>query len=184
MSGLNSVHSDIAIRDPFRHLRGLFLAAVVVVACTDTAHAEPNLQPALNPAVTQATIGETICVKGWTKHVRAGSWHARRLKLRFLGIVGLDADYRRGYQLDHVVPLTLGGDPRAEANFALQPIDQAYRKDRLERKLGCLVCTGQLSLDDAQRAIGGDWGAAYHSYSTVKCRRPGRRGTTEAAVSP
>jgi len=161
---------------------GLALAAFSFLIWS--AQAEPSLRPALNPAVTQETIASTICVPGWTKTVRAGSGHARRLKMRLLGVIGREEADRAGYQLDHVVPLTLGGDPHAEANTMLQPIAAAYRKDRLERKLGCLVCTGQLSLDDAQRAIAHDWGAAYHTYASLKCRRPGRRGTTEAAVSP
>ena len=53
----------------------------------------------------------------------------------------------------HVIPLALGGHPRKLDNPELQPWDEAMRKDRIEVKLHCLVCSGQVSLTDAQREI-------------------------------
>jgi hypothetical protein len=43
------------------------------------------------------------------------------------------------------------------------------RKERIEAKLQCLVCAGQVALADAQREIVEDWQAAYHRYARVKC---------------
>lgn len=34
--------------------------------------------------------------------------------------------------------------------------------DRLEVKMQCLVCVGQVTLEEAQQAIYSDWQAAYH----------------------
>lgn len=59
-------------------------------------------------------------------------------------------------------------------NLMLQPWegeDGAKRKDRLEVKLQCLVCSGQVPLDEAQDAIYTDWQAAYHLYARTKCHR-------------
>jgi hypothetical protein len=45
-------------------------------------------------------------------------------------------------------------------------------KDELEAVLPRLVCDGQLSLTDAQRAIASDWHAAYRRYvSAVEAHR-------------
>jgi hypothetical protein len=41
----------------------------------------------------------------------------------------------------------------------------------LEVKLQCLVCSGQVKLETAQREIVEDWQAAYHRYARVKCHR-------------
>ena len=75
------------------------------------------------------------------------------------------------YELDHIVPLALGGHPTDIANLQMQPWAEAKRKDRIEVKLQCLVCTGQVSLDDARREIVADWDAAYHKYAVVTCLR-------------
>ena len=51
--------------------------------------------------------------------------------------------------------------------------DGAKKKDRLEVKLQCRVCAGQLELAKAQRAIYSDWEKAYRTYATVTCNRKG-----------
>ena len=71
------------------------------------------------------------------------------------------------FELDHRIPLGLGGHPRTLKNLALQPWegeDGAKNKDRLERALQRLVCGGRLLLDDARRVIYFDRRAAYRSY--------------------
>jgi hypothetical protein len=77
-----------------------------------------------------------------------------------------------GYEYDHLVPLELGGavnDPRnlwpepdypGRSGFYLNP------KDRLERTLNRLVCSGRLALGAAQRAIASDWAAAYRRWQS------------------
>jgi hypothetical protein len=71
------------------------------------------------------------------------------------------------YELDHYVPLALGGHPRSKDNLWLQPWDgkwSARTKDRLERKLQVMVCAGRLSLKAARDAIRDGWRAAYRKY--------------------
>jgi len=68
--------------------------------------------------------------------------------------------------------------PRSLDNLMLQPWEGtsgAKRKDRLEVKLQCLVCAGQVVLAEAQQAIYADWPKAYHRYPVVKCQRKARR---------
>jgi hypothetical protein len=83
----------------------------------------------------------------------------------------LDPATSSSYTLDHIIPLAIGGHPRKMDNLQLQSLDEAKRKDRIEVKLQCLVCAGQIPLRTAQLEIADDWEAAYHRYARVKCRR-------------
>ncbi len=132
---------------------------------------------ALNPDVRQETINETICVPGYTKEVRPAVSYTNGVKRKLLREAGIDESRMSDYELDHIVPLALGGHPRSLDNLQLQPWDGengAHRKDRIEVKLQCLVCTGQVPLAQAQEEIYADWQAAYHTYARIKCHRPGR----------
>ena len=119
-----------------------FLACVAVQALAD--------RGALNPDVTQDTIAQTICVPGYTKSVRPSTSFTNGVKMLLLKCSGLDASTAPDYELDHVIPLALGGHPRKLDNLKLQPWDEAKRKDRIEVKLQCLVCSGQVPLEIAR----------------------------------
>ena len=127
--------------------------------------------PSLNHDVTPQTIASTICVSGYTAMVRPASLYTNGVKLKLLQTAGQDPSRASEYELDHIVPLALGGHPRALDNLQLQPWPEARRKDRIEVKLQCLVCSGQISLADAQTAIASDWEAAYRRYASVPCHR-------------
>ncbi len=132
---------------------------------------------ALNHDVRQDTSAETICVPGYTKEVRPATSYTTGIKRKLLREAGIDESHISEYELDHIVPLALGGHPRKLDNLQLQPWDGengAHRKDRIEVKLQCLVCTGQVPLAQAQEEIYTDWQAAYHKYALTKCHRPGR----------
>lgn len=117
--------------------------------------------------VTQATIGRTICVPGWTATVRPSVSFTQGVKLKLLNDAGLDRTRALDYELDHFVPLALGGHPRSLHNLWLQRWDgewSAKLKDRLERKLHVMVCAGQLKLLTARTAIERNWKLAYRKY--------------------
>jgi len=126
---------------------------------------------ALNPAVTQETIGATICKSGWSKTVRPPAAYTNRLKIeqlqRLLILVRLSAEggpSPADYEEDHRVPLELGGAPRGEENLWPEPWARPYgahEKDRLENALKRDVCKGKLSLAAAQAVFLGDWWAEY-----------------------
>lgn len=113
--------------------------------------------PVLNPAVTQETIGKTICATGWTRTIRPYVAQMKRIKTEMLAAIGESNDHRNRYELDHIIPLALGGAPIDRRNLALQPIDEAREKDAVEVCLSSLVCQGQIDLADAQSAIMEDW---------------------------
>jgi hypothetical protein len=116
----------------------------------------------LNPDVNEDTVMQTICVPGYTQTVRPSSSYTNGIKAKLLRENGIDESMMRYYELDHIVPLALGGHPRKPANLALQPWDGehgAIRKDLLERRLQIMVCRGELQLTDAQACIAEDWEA-------------------------
>lgn len=72
---------------------------------------------------------------------------------------------RDQYEVDHLVPLTLGGTNDV-ANLWPEQAPGFHDKDRLELKLHELVCakTHPLDLRTAQTAIATDWRKAYETY--------------------
>jgi len=127
---------------------------------------------AFNPDVRQETIGQTICVPGYTKAVRPSTNFTYGVKQMLLKRTGRDRAQAFEYELGHIIPLGLGGHPRKLENLELQlraGESGARRKDRIGAKLQCMVCSGQVTLADAQREILTDWQAAYHRYALVEC---------------
>ena len=104
----------------------------------------------LNPAVTQATIRSTICTSGWTRTVRPPVTYTNRLKRLQLAEYGLRGPLA-GFQEDHLISLELGGNPTDPRNLWPEPYPRAAAVDRIENQLNHEVCTGVLSLADAQR---------------------------------
>jgi cytochrome c-type biogenesis protein CcmH/NrfF len=127
-----------------------------------------------NPDVTQETIGQTICVAGYTEAVRPPVTFTNRVKQTLLTRAGYDHAEAFKYKLHHIIPVALGGHPRKLENLGLERRDgasSAKRKKRIEAKLQCLVCTGQVTLADAQQEISTDWQAADNRYAKVACQR-------------
>ena len=104
---------------------------------------------ALNPDVTQATIGSTICRAGWTRTVRPPVSYTNALKARQLSQYGLRGP-PSAYQEDHLISLELGGDPVDPRNLWPEPYPRAAAVDRIENDLNRRVCAGSLSLAAAQ----------------------------------
>ena len=94
--------------------------------------------------------------------MRPASSYTQGVKAKLLRKEGIDASKTNDYELDHIVPLALGGHPRKLSNLMLQPRDGpqgAHMKDILEVRLQKLVCHGKLALSEAQICIATDWEA-------------------------
>jgi hypothetical protein len=140
---------------------GLLLLAALVAAtalprCSGKATrtvvlARWDLTPGvLNPAVTQATLAATICKRGWTRTVRPTVPYTNALKLRQLGQYRLRGP-PSAFQEDHLISLELGGSPTDPRNLWPEPYPRASAVDRIENDLNHRVCTGSLTLAEAQR---------------------------------
>lgn len=109
----------------------------------------------VNPAVTQQNIQETICVAGWTDTIRPSTSYTNKIKRDSLPV---GADISK-YEGDHVLPLSLGGAPKNDEKHGLINIVPqpwrgqcgAYKKDVVERALHDQVCSGKITLKQAQK---------------------------------
>src|SRR5262249_61913498 len=104
----------------------------------------------VNPDVTQANIRDTVCKHGWTRTVRPPTSYTNALKAKQLQEYGLHGPLS-AYQEDHLISLELGGNPTDPRNLWPEPYPRAARVDVIENELNASVCTGALTLAEAQR---------------------------------
>lgn len=110
----------------------------------------PLMAAELNPNVTQDNTKQTVCVKGWTSTVRPPVSYTNRIKHNLLP----KGRSMQEYELDHIVPLALGGHPSSKANLMLQPWGGkcgARTKDKEEYSYYRAVCRGEISLENARK---------------------------------
>jgi hypothetical protein len=118
---------------------------------------DPRCTPgALNPAVTQATIAQTICRAGWTSTVRPPESVTEAEKIASLSAYG-DRGSLSSYEYDHFVPLELGGATNDPRNLWPEPGATPNPKDSVETALKHDVCDGRMTLAHAQQAIVTNW---------------------------
>jgi hypothetical protein len=147
-----------------------------------------------NPKITPENMNRNICRKGWsTSSIRPRSSYTTALKLTELHTLeytksnplprvktasgtNTRPDTRKCvtrsanpscYEEDHLISLELGGHPTDPANLWPEPWFGAWNardKDKLENRLHAMVCSGDILLRDAQRAIAADWVAAFKMY--------------------
>lgn len=133
---------------------------------------DPRCTPgAVDPSVTQADLGSTICRSGgYTRSVRPPFSLTERFK-RQAEAAYQDPDSSYHTELDHLVPLGLGGasdtrnlwpqpDQGHPAQFDPQDPFGINGKDGVEDRLHTAVCAGQVGLLAAQRAFATDWTTA------------------------
>jgi hypothetical protein len=123
---------------------------------------------AVNPDIHQDGIEQTICNPHWsTRSIRPSADYTNRLKFDQIAEYG-DLDTNpRDYEEDHLIPLELGGNPTDPHNLWPEPYETsipdggARSKDAVENYLHREVCTGYLTLEQAQREIVSDWYRVY-----------------------
>lgn len=117
---------------------------------------DPRCTPgSIDPAVTQATIRQTICTHGYTATVRPSESQTERFKFDVAYPAYGDPRSHRT-ELDHLVSLELGGSNDASNLWPESPATP-NPKDTVEGVLHRAVCSGQVSLAAAQQAIARDW---------------------------
>lgn len=125
---------------------------------------------AVSPAVTQQNLASTICRTGYTATVRPPVSVTTPEKR------GNAAAYAYGgtlydAELDHLVSLELGGSPNDVRNLWVEPPSPGHRagagpnnpKDGVESRLHRAICSGSVTLAQAQEAIVTDWSTALKS---------------------
>lgn len=147
-------------------LTTVLLGLAIVASASDLPN--PRMTPgAVNPDITQANIHQTVCVKGFTKTIRPPAYYTNRLKKEQISAYGyLDTDPKH-YEEDHLIALSIGGNPTDARNLWPQPRDSqwgAAKKDQLEFVMYKMLCTGEISLAQAQHDMATNWIDAYKRY--------------------
>jgi hypothetical protein len=148
-----------------RLLTRVMVGGALLVATSVHAQTAIVPDPTLTPGAVRTTnIGE-ICSTG-TRELRHWS---RERDDRIMIEYGLPPGSHPDYEVDHLVPLGIGGADDdanlwAEPRRSVEPVWNAERKDELEWKLRELVCSGALDVRQAQHEISADWTEAYKHY--------------------
>lgn len=128
----------------------------------------PDVPGAVDPAVTPDNIDAAVCVSGYARSVRPPYSYTGAIKRQLMRSQHPGERFS-GYELDHLIPLALGGAPADRRNLWLEPWTgdmNAADKDALEFVLWRLVCRHEVPLHAAQQAIAQDWVGAYRRYAT------------------
>lgn len=122
---------------------------------------KPPVPGVINPSVTQQNIHSNICRRDWTKSVRPPVSYTNRVKRLLMVRSGIPSSQIHLYELDHLVPLEIGGNPTDPSNLWLQPWNGplgAHAKDRIENEVRREVCSGQMTLKQGQAVfLTGEW---------------------------
>lgn len=148
----------------------MVLASAVLAMAPDHRAGPADLYPpsdipgATNPAITQATVKDTICNPVWsTSSIRPPTSYTTNLKIQQLKKYGNKDQNTADYEEDHYISLELGGNPTSPQNLWPELYQSsvsgigARQKDRVENNLHASVCAGTLTLKQAQDIITGDW---------------------------
>jgi len=130
---------------------------------------DPDRTPgAANPDIRQDNIQDTICNPRWsTKRVRPPESYTHDLKVQQIREYGLSDTNLQDYEEDHLIPLEIGGHPSDPKNlwpeaYQTSIADGGARfKDKVENDLHDEVCSGRLTLAEAQGEIASDWYRVY-----------------------
>ena len=110
---------------------------------------------------------EEICVSGYTKTVRSVSTSLRK---KVFAEYKIDYPQPYGsYEVDHLIPLALGGDNSIANLFpeAQNPYPGFKEKDVVENYLHEEVCKGNIALSVAQEQIAKDWLSIYNKLDSL-----------------
>jgi hypothetical protein len=149
-------------------LAGALLALIISIPAWASDLPDPSLTPgAINPEVTQLNIYTTVCVKGYTKTIRPPAHYTNKLKKRQIRQYGYGDRNPKHYEEDHLIALSIGGAPHDPRNLWPEPRRSewnAKKKDQLEFVLYKMVCNQEISLFEAQQAMGTNWIEAWKRY--------------------
>jgi len=134
---------------------------------------DPKLTPGVaDPAIAQGNIRETICKSGYTKTVRDVPESVKKEVMERYGLPLADL---AKVEIDHFISLEIGGsnDPQNlwPEYYDSAPGQRGYlgarQKDVVETALHRAVCSGKMTLGEAQTAIR-TWPAAYRAMKRAK----------------
>lgn len=111
-------------------------------------------------AIFANATADQICKSGYASSVRNVPSSEKTQDYREYGIT---SHYSGQYEVDHLISLELGGSNDI-ANLwpeAASPTPGFHQKDQVENYLHAQVCSGAISLQEAQEEIATNWLAVY-----------------------
>jgi len=137
----------------------------------------PNLK--LTPCVYRKNLNETqICQTKWGLDKR---YVTLSMKKQVFAEYGIPYSRHSEFEVDHLISRELGGADDVRnlwpESYITQPWN-AHRKDRLENYLHKLVCTNQITLQEARREILHDWTVSYKKYFGQPNASPAKKTKT------
>lgn len=120
-----------------------------------------------NLDVTQRTIDQTICIPNYTRSIRPHTSYTNKIKKQLITEFGFINSDLGDFQLDHFLPLELGGHPTDPRNLKLGyyiASPNIRDKDKLAGFLKRKVCAKIITLDEAQKEITEDWIFWFNQY--------------------
>jgi hypothetical protein len=162
-------------------VRTIFILAIAfaVQAASDSLP-DPNLTPGDTMHIDPATF----CNPGYTKLVRDVP---QSLKDSVYKRYGITEHVTGQMEIDHLIPLCAGGSNSIKnlwpESYLTQPWN-AHKKDVLELRLRRLICTGHISVLEAQQAIAKNWIEVYKKYVEEPKRKNKLKTAQENSILP
>ncbi len=153
VSARSHVTDDVQLSSGQCHVKAVDAASGKVLP-------DPACTPgAVDPGVTQSNLPQTICRSGYAASVRAPAAETDKAKQGSLRQYGETPTKTTEY--DHLISLELGGT-NATSNLWPEPnagtaTGTTNPKDSVENQLHSALCSGAITLVDAQKAIATDW---------------------------
>jgi hypothetical protein len=131
----------------------------------------PN--PQITPGATRQVTENEVCVKGYAGDTRNVTDSEKK---QVFDRYGIDWQYHSYFEVDHFISLELGGSNDV-TNLWPEPYEglfNAHMKDLVENFLHQEVCSGKLTLLQAQQAITSDWVLVWQQANAVKLLKAAR----------
>jgi len=145
-------------------------AAAIAPAVIASAGERDMPDSSLTPGAVAEVDAAVICRPGYATTVRPTGTLWKHLKEEAYDRYGLPRGRRSmvdehgirhpAFEVDHLIPLELGGDPTDIRNLWPEPTGSARVKNVVEDELHAMVCGGRLSLTQAQATIARNWKTA------------------------
>lgn len=147
------------------------LSVAILITCLSTAAFAVELpNPATTPGEANPVLTkEVICASDFrTRGYRNVPQSLKNEVYKLYGVRNHEGycSGPQGCEVDHLIALEDGGQNSVK-NLWPQPFDgqwNAHQKDKLETVLHNMICSNQISLEQAQKEISTDWIAAFKKY--------------------
>jgi hypothetical protein len=149
-------------------MKTIIMLFLLILSADVASNGKPNpvLTPGtINPSISQDNIDETVCVPGYSSKIRPSSSYTNKLKKQQIIEYGYSEVDTKHYEEDHRVPLSVAGNPTDPHNLWPEPwVGDKYsakEKDKIETAVHRLLCSGKITLKQAQHVFLGDWTIEY-----------------------